>query len=244
VSTWLDPVCQALDRGSFTLRCFFRDDDVGWAQDRLLAMLDLFERQQVPIDLAVIPTALTIDFSQTLAERIRQGRQPIGTHQHGYAHLNHQTEGRKCEFGESRALIQQKSDIDNGRWLLRELLGELPQPIFTPPWNRCTQITISVLKQLGFKALSRDSSAKPLALDGLHEIPVHIDWLGKRKGERISRTGLGLRIAAVITQSESLGIMLHHQKMDVAELDNLAELLVILASHPRVRLTLMQEWLA
>jgi len=122
---------------------------------------------------------------------------------------------------------------------LKTLFDEDLQPLFTPPWNRCTQATIQALHQLGFKALSRDSSAIPLDKEGMIEIPVHIDWLRKRNGTRISYAQLGEQIAAQIRRQMPMGIMLHHQPMDEDDRMMLGELLTVLAAHPSAHFSAM-----
>jgi len=56
---WLEPLRQVVERATVPVDFFFRIDDVGWEDDRLFPLLDLFEQRAVPIDLAVIPQALT-----------------------------------------------------------------------------------------------------------------------------------------------------------------------------------------
>ena len=80
---------------------FFRDDDAGWRDDRLLALLDLFAEHALPLDVAVIPAALGEPVAAEL--RGRAGAR-LGLHQHGFAHANHEPDGRKHEFGPSRPL--------------------------------------------------------------------------------------------------------------------------------------------
>ena len=59
----------------------------------------------------------------------------LGLHQHGYDHTNHETEGKKQEFGPARPADAHRRDIQTGRDRLRDLLGDAFDPIFTPPWN-------------------------------------------------------------------------------------------------------------
>ena len=66
------------------------------------------------------------------------------------------------------------------------------EPIFTPPWNRCTIDTGTALAELGFRVLSRESRAEPLGVPGLLELPIHIDWV------RLAPVELGDRIAGAI----------------------------------------------
>jgi peptidoglycan/xylan/chitin deacetylase (PgdA/CDA1 family) len=241
MTAWLDPVRQALDLTQSPVQCFFRDDDAGWDDQGLFELLDLFRQYEVPIDLAVIPTYLSKDLAEKLVMRIDKHGEQIGLHQHGYSHTNHQTAGRKCEFGDMRSPEQQNSDIETGQRLLKEYLQDYLQPIFTPPWNRCTQATVDVLESCCFQSLSRDSSASPLLINKLQEIPVHIDWFGKRKGVRHGFQTIGEQIAEHILQHNSLGIMLHHEITSADECVVLAELLDLLTTHESIQLSLMKE---
>src|SRR3954447_12154104 len=167
VTVLMNLLGSALDDAAGPVEVFFRDDDAGWGDARLLRLADVFAFHGLPLDLAVIPAELTPRLAGELRER------PGGLHQHGYAHLNHQREGRKCEFGSDRSRAQQEADIAAGRERLTELLGDRLDAIFTPPWNRCTRDTAEALVALGFAALSREHRAEPLGL--LPEVPVHLD---------------------------------------------------------------------
>jgi len=201
---------------------FFRDDDAGWGDDRLLELITRFEGYGLPLDLAVIPAELT----NGLAERLRARH--VGLHQHGYAHVNHEREGRKCEFGPSRNYLQQRNDIAAGRDILDALLGRIA-PIFTPPWNRCTLDTAHAALDLGFSVLSREHRAEPFGLDGLAELPVHLDVA------RLSPEELDERFAALVGDGRPIGVMFHHAVMDREAFDRAAELLHLLARHDSVR---------
>ena len=164
----------------------------------------------------------------------KQGPQLLAFHQHGWTHLNHESEGRKCEFGPSRPKEQQYADLSQGRKNIEDLL-DCAVEIFTPPWNRCTVTTTECLAELGFRVLSRDATAAPLALPGLAELPVHVDWFAKRKGARISQQQLGQQIAAASVERRRVGIMLHHAVMDDDEMVPLAQLLALLSGHANAR---------
>ena len=119
----------------------------------------------------MIPAELDAGLARELRER------PVGLHQHGLAHVNHEREGRKCEFGPARDAAAQRRDIADGRERLAALLGDRVDPIFTPPWNRCTADTGRVLAELGFAVLSREARAEPLGVPGLAELPVSVDYI-------------------------------------------------------------------
>lgn len=234
MSGWLDPLRRLLDdRGEGEpVRFFFRDDDVGWADDRLWALLDRFDRFELPVDLAVIPAALTAPLAGLLAERLTASPGRRAVHQHGHTHQNHEPAGRKHEFGPSRTPQQQHGDIRRGRELLTEALGPCVVPIFTPPWNRCTPATGRALLDLGVRVLSRDVTAPPLDLPGLVELPVRIDWFAHRKAVRYPRPVLGTLLADTAAAGQPVGVMLHHELMADEELADLAELLELVAGHP------------
>jgi hypothetical protein len=214
---WLDSVTAALDAAPSSVPVFFRDDDAGWGDDRLYVLLDRFLEYGLPLDVAAIPQALGPAMARELVAR------RVAVHQHGLAHANHEPEGRKCEFGPSRSYDQQRRDIEAGRELLRERLDGLVEPIFTPPWNRCTRDTALCLAELGFQVLSRESRAEPLG--ELRELPVSLDFV------RLSPEEFARRFAAA---APPVGVMFHHAEMDDAAMDRAGELLALLAGHPRV----------
>lgn len=233
---WLDPVTRALDTASAPVPIFFRDDDAGWGTARLTTLLDLFAGWSLPVDLAVIPKELDAVLARELA-----ARPEVGLHQHGLAHVNHEREGGKCEFGPTRGAAAQRRDIAEGRERLAELLGARVDPIFTPPWNRCTAATGRCLAELGFDVLSREARAAPLGVPGLCELPVCVDWFAHRHGERLSRPELGARIGGAMGAGAPVGVMFHHAVMDAGELRHAAELLAVVAGHERARPALMME---
>jgi predicted glycosyltransferase len=234
--SWLDPLRRALDMAPRSIPFFFRNDDVGWEDARLFALLGLFNNYDIPIDLAVIPKAI----SQITARRLcKIGA--VSIHQHGYAHLNHEPVGRKCEFGESRSREQQLADITGGKQRLLDLFGPITESIFTPPWNRCTETTTDCLQEAGFSVLSRDLTATPLNVAGLTEIPVSIDWFAKRKKAPLTRKEIGESLAAAASGPMPVGVMLHHAIMNEEERGKLGELLQLLSSHAQARCVLLRE---
>jgi hypothetical protein len=199
---------------------FFRDDDAGWEDERLLELVARFAELGLPLDLAVIPAEL----GEGLAERLRGSH--AGLHQHGYAHTNHQVEGRKCEFGPARDKAVQREDIQRGRTRLHELLGDRLDPFFTPPWNRCTRGTAENLVELGFALLSREHRAEPFGL--LPELPVHLDVA------RLTSAELDERFARHVHDGGPVGVMFHHGVMDRDDMVRASDLLALLAKHENV----------
>ncbi|MFQ5630231.1 MAG: glycosyltransferase, partial [bacterium] len=228
---WLEPVRRALDEAPERVLFFFRDDDAGWEEKRLFELLSLIEHFALPLDLAVIPDALSLKLVNKLRSRVEAAPNRLGLHQHGYKHLNHETTGRKCEFGPSRSYDDMLWDIKKGQSTLKAHFGELMQPIFTPPWNRCTVDAVRCLIALDFKILSREHKAEPIGLANLQELPVHIDWFAKKHGQPLSRVQIGEQLAGEIRKGGPVGVMFHHAIMDTNEQADASELLFLLATH-------------
>lgn len=230
MSNWLSPVRSALDAAADPVPFFVRDDDAGWEDEALWRLVDRCEFHRVHIDLAVIPIALESALADKLRDRASGGL--VHLHQHGYRHFNHELTGRKCEFGPSRTHDEQLADIAEGKAVLTEMLHPFVDPVFTPPWNRCTDDTAAALVNLDFSVLSCDRTAAQFGLDGLAEVPISVDWFAKSKGEPLTREQIGLEIAAQITSGGTVGIMLHHAVTDADHLELIDQLLVALGDHP------------
>jgi predicted deacetylase len=239
MSAWLAPVRAALADAPAPVRIFVRDDDAGRAEAQLERLLDIFEVHDAPLDLAVIPATLRPRAAEAL--RRRRARWPgLSFHQHGYAHVNHEPEGRKCEFGPARALLRQHADIRMGKDRLLALLGPT-DPIFTPPWNRCTQDTISALEREGFQVLSTEAKAAALCLRKLYHLPVCVDWRRTRAGVRQTPEETAAAIADQMGASgaAAMGLMLHHEVLQDDDFSALGALLALLRTSPNVRLGAM-----
>jgi hypothetical protein len=238
MSDVLTPVRAALDAASAPLDIFLRDDDAGWNDARLIALLDVAARAGVAIDLAVIPLALGDALAHELRARIDAAPGRVGVHQHGLAHLNHQSEGRSGEFGAARDLNAQRLDLLRGRARLQQHFDDRLDAIFTPPWNRCAPGTPMLLAELGYTTLSRDRGATPQR--ALPELPVDVDWCKHyRAGGPAAIAGaLAHAISARSADGQPLGLMLHHAVMDDGDDGELALLeswLAVLARHTRLR---------
>lgn len=239
MSDWLNPLRAALADAPAPVRLFVRDDDAGRAGEHLERLLDIFEVHDAPLDLAVIPAALRPQAAQALLRR--SARWPgLRFHQHGYAHVNHEREGRKCEFGPARGLLRQQADIRMGKDRLLALLGAT-DPVFTPPWNRCTQDTVSALAREGFQIISTEAKAAPLCLGALYHLPVCVDWRRTRAGVRQTPAEAVTAIADRIGASDSaaVGLMLHHEKLDEDDFRALGALLALLRANPNAHLGAM-----
>ena len=233
VTGWLDPLRAALDARAEPVWFFFRDDDAGWDDPSLEALLDVFATSGLPLDLAAIPHAVTERTAELVIGRQTSGRNDLRVHQHGFAHVNHEREGRKCEFGVNRSPQRQREDISRGRDLLRGWFGDVSS-VFTPPWNRCAPWTAEVLRDLGFAVLSRDLSAGLAGVPGLAELPITVDWFAKRRKVPVDRASRGELLADAARGAGPVGLMLHHEVMSDRDRRDVGELLALVAEHPAV----------
>ena len=246
MSADLEPLLAVLEGATEPVDCFIRDDDGGWDNQRQIALLDVTAAVAVPIDLAVIPMALDGVLTRELIRRIDDGTQPLGVHQHGFSHTDHQigSGGRKCEFGPAREPRVQRLDLSHGWRRLLLQLGHRLDPIFTPPWNRCDTDTPQILSGLGYGALSRSRGAP--SQQALPELPVDLDWCTQHRAggpEAVARAW-ALDVAARIDDGLPFGLMLHHAAMEASEFILLRRWLTDLARHPQLRWRSMRSLLA
>ena len=237
---WLKPIADALHERATPLQIFVRDDDAGWDDARLMRLVELCDRHEATLDLAVIPTALSVGMGNWLANRIGER---LRCHQHGFAHINHATTGRKCEFGAERALDAQFADLRRGWSLLNQLLQGRVDEIFTPPWNRCSQATVDALGELGFLGISRDAGAAALRLGALRSLPVHVNWMKPRLDAEPDLHELAGMIAQAFRRESEVGLMLHHAVMTDGDFESLDELLQLLRSFGVVECITMRDLL-
>jgi predicted deacetylase len=241
-TNWLDPLRKTMDEAPGPISFFFRNDDVGWADARLFDLLVLFAHYNVPIDLAVIPKSISNNTAGRLRKLVEDRPEHVSIQQHGYEHVNHEQTGRTCEFGVSRSSEFQQADIANGKAQLSDLFGPIAEPIFTPPWNRCTASTAACLQQEGFTVLSRDITATRFNTEGLIELNVSIDWFGHRRKVRMTPNEIGDSLRTAVSSREPVGVMLHHALVNDEERERIGELLNLLTSHSQVHCGLMRHF--
>ena len=228
------------------VQIFFRDDDIDEDEESLIRLLDLFLAHGVPLNLAIIPDLLSDATVKRLHTRELWIPESLGLIQHGWRHINHEREGRKCEFGISRSLADKFTDIARGKTRLEEAFGPRFYPAFTPPWNRCTQDTFGVLDELGFVVLSKDQGKEAVHGHQFQEISTTLDLYRWKGGA--SLTPPDVTSSTLINQLwelDRVGILLHHKVMDNTALTFLDQLLGELRHCPHVRFhtfkTLMHE---
>lgn len=221
---------------------FFRDDDVDEDEDSLRRLLDLFLALQTPVSLEVIPGLLT----DAAVRMLRRYPPPlVELNQHGWRHVNHEREGRKCEFGASRSYEQQLEDIAKGQRRMNEAFGDGWSSVFTPPWNRCAEETFRALDQLGFAALSKSHDGHPATGYKFREISITFDpcrW----KGDPAMKSPESIieELVTQVNELDTIGIMLHHKVMDTTAFSLLERLIGTLRIFPGVRFHTFQSLLS
>lgn len=232
---WLSPVRDAADRHRAPVAVFFRDDDGGWDDPALSALLECFSATGVPVDVAVIPMACSAQTREALGPHLASTGGIGRVHLHGYAHRNHESEGRRCEFGPSRDAYAVHREMEEGVGFMRTAFGADFDAVFTPPWNRCDARWLASMRAAGLDALSRDATATPFGVAGMQELPIRVDWLRERGGRRLAMGAIGEWIADEIARGAPTGVMLHHAKMQSKERSELGRLLELVAAHPMLR---------
>ncbi len=208
----------------------FRADDVGVLSKNFLRLLTLFQNRSMPLCLAVVPAWITRLRWTAMQEHIDTSSPLWCWHQHGWSHANHEQAGKKCEFGPSRTAADVERDLVRGRDRLQRLLGPDFSPFFTPPWNRCTALTTKILKDLGFRGVSR-SRGEQRDAEPLPDYYVNVD-LHTRK-ETSSSDSLN-RLCSELEQAVNdryVAIMIHHQRMNDSAFVLLDALLALAAGH-------------
>ena len=114
---------------------------------------------------------------------------------------------------------------------LQTIIGAQVAPIFTPPWNRCSQSTLHILKNAGFKAVSRSCAATPESAPLFADFQVNVDLHTRKEPDHtscLSALGSELKKAA---SSGRIGIMIHHQRMNRNSFTVLENLLAFVAEN-------------
>jgi hypothetical protein len=214
---------------------FFRADDIGIPSRQFSQLIESFNRHRMPLCLATVPGWLTVKRFEELKTLTGVSKEQWCWHQHGYVHRNFEPIGqKKQEFGPSRIAVEIAASLAKGKNRLDSILGDDNQPVFTPPWNRCSQETLDALQKLGFKAISRSHRAKPQTTPDFPDFQVNVD-LHTRK-ESSPKEGF-YNLLTEIEQglgSGCCGIMLHHQRMNNRAVALLDTLLSCLKQTPHV----------
>lgn len=230
-----DRLSAAVDRTQNTrpIPVLFRADDIGVLSSNFLRLLDLFRLHRMPLCLAVVPTWLTHARWSAIKDHVDTDSTQWCWHQHGWSHTNHQRSGKKAEFGQARSKNSLAHDLTRGRDRLLAIGGTDFSPFFTPPWNRCSDATLQILTELGFRGISR-SRGEQVGKTSLEDFFINVD-LHTRK-EPDGRSALEALCAELrqAVDNHYVSIMIHHQMMNDRAFDLLDLLLAEVAENSRL----------
>lgn len=234
-----DAIKKTIDEGLIALDCFnvfFRADDIGVASKNYSHMMALFLKYRTPLCLAVVPAWMTEKRWEAMDGFIKKGEDLFCWHMHGYRHMNHETQGKKQEFGPTRSSRELFNDLSKGQVRLQAIMGENLTPVFTPPWNRCSLDTMKILQNLGFKGVSRSYGAKPLPPEGFMDFQIHADLhtLKEKYAEKGWEKLMGQLAAGI--KSRTCGIMIHHMRMNHQAFIFLEYLLKLFAENKQIKI--------
>ncbi len=235
---------EAVQAEGRTIDLFLRDDDIDDDEESLRHLVDIALMHDAPLTLAVIPGLLTLAGITLLKNFKKFYPSLIELHQHGWCHLNHESNGRKCEFGSSRSFAKQWEDIDQGKRLLEQVFDDKFFPAFTPPWNRFTEDTPTILEQLNFAVFS--SAQQPDSADHrqMRQIPITLDLLRWKNGAELKPPSEIIDLFTAQTQhNHPIGLLLHHKVMNNAAFGFLEQFLAEVRRHSCVRIHTFQTLL-
>ena len=192
---------------------FFRADDMAVPGQYFFRLVELFRRFDVPLSMAIVPAWLTLPRWECINKALKKAPNLFCLFQHGWRHINHEKKGKKQEFGPERERAQIREDLVKGRRRLEGLIGDDFNPLFTPPWNRCTKSTVEELENLGYKAISSKKGRK----DEDHRFPdfgVSIDLHTRKESDPLESMESLLDQLKSSLADPYCGIMIHHQRMN------------------------------
>lgn len=205
---------KGLERIPTNCTIFFRADDIGIPSKNFQSLIQCFQHHKLPLCLATVPSWLNENRLDALSRITGKGSTQWCWHQHGATHRNYESSGKKQEFGPSRSSRELQKSLLEGKNKLITLFKDDFFPVFTPPWNRCSQDTIDSLIELDFKAISRNKDARPKSPPLLPDLSVNVD-LHTRKEATIEHALVNFRQELSWSISSGFcGIMIHHQRMN------------------------------
>ena len=210
---------------------FFRADDIGIPSSGFMQLVTCFQKHRLPLCLATVPAWLTEGRLKELRSLTGINSTQWCWHQHGRLHRNFEPSGKKQEFGPARCKNDIQTSLGKGKKRLEHLLGLDFQPVFTPPWNRCSGDTLKSLADLGFTAVSRSRGAWPETLPQLPDFQVNVDLHTRKEAEpHLALENLATEIELGLA-SGLCGIMIHHQRMNGMAFQLLNILLGLIKKH-------------
>ena len=230
----------ALGTAAAPVRFWWRDDDAGADDARLLPLLGLAADRRAPVALAVVPTWLTTGTAGRIQDETR-----TTVLQHGIAHADHSIPpAKKIELGGSADADHLLSELDRGRETLETAFGDRFLPALVPPWNRIAPAFLPRLPETGLTGISTFGPRAADTPPGVTRVNTHLDLTLWREGARPLPLDTALdRLAHLVARhgDEPIGILSHHQVMEAGAFATLDRILALVQDHTGARLATVQE---
>ncbi len=226
-----------------SIQLFFRADDIAVPSVSFKELIHLFQKHEVPLCLATVPSWLTPSRFRQLEDITGNNPGQWCWHQHGRLHKNFEPEGKKQEFGPAREYHQILDHLEKGKTRLESILADRFVPFFTPPWNRCSIDTIRALEKLSFTGLSRSAGARPNSTPLLPDIQVNVDLHTRKEINPEKELNDILTELEQSLASRHTGIMLHHQRMNKTAFLLLDFLIARLKQTTNIRFMRLQDFI-
>ena len=249
MTAWRETLYRELDEWNYdgvAATLWWRDDDAQSSTAELERILDLAQKYDAPLGLAVIPQGM----DDTLAAKI-QSLAAVIVLQHGFSHGNHAPpDEKKVELGSHRPPAAVHRELAAGLEILRAAFSGQFLPVLVPPWNRIATPLLEGLVETGFAGLStfgprqKQESAAGSRAPGLRIVNTHVDFIDWKNHKRF--IGAPRAVEAIVTHlkgrrlgrfdsSEPTGLLTHHLVHDEHCRAFLARLLAALDEHPAVK---------
>ncbi len=228
---------ESVRKAGHQVRFFFRADDIGIPGKKFFRLMDIFLKHKMPLCFAVVPCWFSTKRWKILKQIDDKAPQLWCWHQHGWSHKNHEPYGKKQEFGKTISAERIKKDILKGREKLEKIMENRFTPVFTPPWNRMDTRALTILKESGFKAVSRQEKSdhdKEMLPEGLLDFSVNVDLHTRREVLPEDAWEALFDEFSYAVQTGICGVMIHHQLMNSSCFDFLEILLKTLTHNPLI----------
>lgn len=215
-----DPLIAALDLWQAegrVARFWLRDDDAVVPRPELSRLLDLGQRYDVPMTLAVVPAHTGEPLSHALAPL-----KDVNVVLHGWAHKNYAPPDQKQqELGRHRPSSVVLAELAEGVRRLRSYFGDRFYPILVPPWNRIDSGLIPKLAEIGIEGLSTFGSESAGALATVNTHVDIMDWHGTRgcRPWALIVADAVKRLNEMRGGRGAIGLLTHHEVHDEAAWD-------------------------
>jgi hypothetical protein len=206
------------------VQLYFRDDDFGWEMERFTRLACVFADQGHKLNAAAIPQLTT-------AAAIESGVPGYASASvqfvvHGFSHSNHEPAGKKSEFGPSRNAKDVERELAEGIERVGSAAGNF-FPCFVPPWNSIDARFLPSLADAGYRMLSRFEKSGNVR-GPVPERSVSLDLHTRKDGSRLSPEAILAAINEARKHESTLGVMLHHNRMEESDFATLTMVLAAL----------------